>query len=149
MAWWRSLIRKRRRFADLPPAERALVLRALFLLLLVAGARRFVSFRRLRDWLMRLIPPAPPVEHDPLTAARRTAELVAAAAGGLPFTPNCLERSLVLWALLRARGIAGDLHFGVRRDRDRLDVHAWVEYSAVVLNDRADVGQRYTVITPS
>lgn len=148
MGWWRSLIRKSWRFAALLPAERALVLRALILLPLVAAGRRALSFRRLRDLLARLIPlSAPPrPEASAISAARRTAELVAAVAGGLPFQLNCLERSLVLWALLRARGIAGDLCFGVRREDDRLDVHAWVECGTVVLNDRADIGQRYTVI---
>ena len=53
-----------------------------------------------------------------------------AAARNLFFHTNCLEQSLVLWWLLRRRGIAADLRIGARKDSDRFEAHAWVEFDS-------------------
>jgi len=147
VVWLNWFQRKCRRVAALSPGDRLLALHALLLLPPVSIARRLISFRRLSGLLTRL-PRARAVEANE-AEARRAAELVARVAANLPLRLNCLERSLVLWALLNQRGIVSELRFGVRRDGTRLDVHAWVEYEGVVLNDRPDIGQRYTVITPA
>lgn len=80
-----------------------------------------------------------------LTVARRMTWIVQAAAAYGPWPANCLQRSVVLWWYLRRRGLSGDLRIGVRRNRDSggLDFHAWIEYQGVVLNDEADIRQRY------
>jgi hypothetical protein len=56
---------------------------------------------------------------------------------------NCLEQSLVLWALLRERGIHAQLRVGVRKGEGGLEAHAWVELEGVVLNDSDDVHGHY------
>lgn len=147
MGWSTSLRRKYRHVAALSSGERVLVLQALLLLPPVSIARRLISFKRLRGLIARL--PRLGAVTAGESQARRAAELVSAVAGNLPFNTNCLERSLVLWALLKQRGITSDLRFGVRQEKTHLDVHAWVEVDGLVLNDRPDVGQRYTVINPS
>jgi hypothetical protein len=147
---WNSARHKQRRLAELAPRDRWLLLQACVLLPLVALTRRLTSFRRLQDMLTRLLPPPDASAgdgEDRLIEARSVTRIIqiAAAYGVLP--TNCLERSLVLWALLRRRGIAGEVCFGVRRDGDDLQAHAWVELDGVVLNDTADVGERFTVVT--
>jgi len=59
----------------------------------------------------------------------------AAAARNLFFRPNCLEQSLVLWWLLRRRGIEAALRIGARKDSNRFEAHAWLELNSQVLND--------------
>lgn len=54
---------------------------------------------------------------DDLESARRIAWVVGLTARKGPWRPNCLERSLVLWWLLRHRRIPGELRIGVRRKR--------------------------------
>ena len=45
----------------------------------------------------------------------------------LPVEKTCLRESLVLYALLRRRGVAAKLRLGVAKDGQRLTAHAWVE----------------------
>ena len=58
-------------------------------------------------------------------------------------TPNCLERSLTLWWLLRREAIDGELHIGARKIESRFEAHAWVELRGLVLNDNMDVCKHY------
>ena len=78
--------------------------------------------------------------------ALRVARLVQLAADRGPVRANCLERSLVLWALLRRRGIDSDLRIGARKHGERLEGHAWVEWDGVVLNDADDAQERFVVV---
>lgn len=75
--------------------------------------------------------------------ALRVAELVDVASRQGPFRAPCLPRSLVLWGLLRKRGMDARLRIGVRRGPNGFDAHAWVEHDGAVLNDRPDVAERY------
>lgn len=124
------------------------MVQAAVLLPLLAAALRRWKLRRVLDALARL--PARPVPSvDPDVAVNRVRRAVARAAAYGVRRANCLERSLVLWFMLRRRGVAADLRIGVRRrpggdSGDRaLDFHAWVERDGVVLNDVADVRTRF------
>lgn len=70
--------------------------------------------------------------------ARTIAKMEEAAARHLPIVPNCLEKSLALWWLLRRRHIPADLRIGVRKDGGRLEAHAWVEAGGAVLSESGD-----------
>ncbi len=51
---------------------------------------------------------------------------------------------MVLWTLLRRRGLDGQLRVGMKVDNsDDLSFDAWVEYRSHVLNDTPDVAERY------
>lgn len=54
-----------------------------------------------------------------------------------PLRPKCLHRSLVLHHWLRQQGINAQLEIGWGGKIG----HAWVTYSGVVLNDRADIAE--------
>jgi hypothetical protein len=118
------------------------------LLPLTSLALRLVGFRHWQAALACLVPPAstPSLQgraEDEIRRARVTARLVAAVARRVPCRAQCLQRALTLWWLLRHQGIAGDLRIGVRREASELQGHAWVEYRGIILNDGADVHQRY------
>ena len=83
---------------------------------------------------------------DWLPEAQRTARVVNAAARRVPYDATCLRRSLVLWWLLRRRGIDSRLRIGVRKEADGILAHAWVECQERVLNDPADISQQYAPI---
>lgn len=133
------------RFLALPPAERTLLLQSAVLLPLMALGLRLYGFQR---WFARLDRSATTQSsflnpQSSLLIAKRTAALVRATTRYTPFHATCLHRSLTLWWLLRRQGIPGDLRIGVRRQDGRFEAHAWVEYQATVLNDTADVNQRF------
>ncbi|HSH95784.1 MAG TPA: lasso peptide biosynthesis B2 protein [Roseimicrobium sp.] len=57
---------------------------------------------------------------------------------------NCLTHSLVLWLMLRRRGVAAEIRIGTQYDSaHRFSAHAWVEWEGLILNDSQDVGIRY------
>ena len=56
----------------------------------------------------------------------------------------CLGRSLVLWFLVRRRGIDAELVIGAEAPKNGvLPAHAWVEVDGVPVNDVADVRERF------
>ena len=73
-------------------------------------------------------------------------ELVNTAAWRGLYDATCLRRSLVLWWLLRRRGIDSALRIGVRMEDGEFMSHAWVEWQDTVLNDTPDVGQRFMAV---
>lgn len=57
---------------------------------------------------------------------------------------RCLGRSLVLWFLLRRRGIDAELVLGaVANGTSEFLAHAWVEVDGKPVNDTPDVRERY------
>ncbi len=132
-------------------AERRLLLQALLLLPLNGLALWLVGFRRWHAVLSRSARPGALVEGN--TEGRPIARLVDAAARHGIYRAPCLPRSLVLWWLLRRRGIAADLRIGVRKEAGQFEAHAWVESCGVALNDGADVSERFApferAITPT
>lgn len=45
----------------------------------------------------------------------------------VPGKPSCLRRAVALWCLFRLHGIGADLRIGVRREKDAVRAHAWLE----------------------
>jgi len=138
---------KWRRYRRRPPEDRRLIVRAALILPLTEIGLRLFGFRRWKQLIERFSPAIPqrrllePAIEDEMaeriTCAARSAERHG------PLTPNCLERSLTLWWMLRRDGIEGNLHIGARKNESRFEAHAWVELRGVVLNDSADVHKHY------
>lgn len=136
-----------RRFLALSPADRKVLLGAFFLLPLTAAGLRVIGYRRLRGFFESLLPGPPSVAldrvGDPCDAARRAAQMVDAAAREGLRSGTCLERSLVLWWLLRRRGIPAELRIGARKNASIFEAHAWVELDGAVVNDSGEVHRHY------
>jgi hypothetical protein len=117
---------------SVPGAARCLLLLALFdVVLRVAGMRRSIALAR---WLGRGRPSGVTVE------AGKVAARVAAAACFYPRRALCLEQSLALFVLLRRRGLAAELRFGVRPYP--FHAHAWVDVDGLPVHEQPDaIGQ--------
>jgi hypothetical protein len=128
-----------RRFYRLSSGERSIVLEAVGALGTTWLALRLAGFRRCRKLLSQLIPSTTPelgLDRSALAeSAHSIARLESAAARNLPLKTNCLEQSLVLWWLLRRRGIAAELRIGARKDSNGFEAHAWVEWKGEVLDE--------------
>jgi hypothetical protein len=136
------------RFRALTRSERTALFEALMLLpatalgLRVLGLRRLQSIAAGRASRTLAIRPA---DAKALDAAREIASIVDVAARHGIVWANCLQRSVVLWQMLRRRGMDSELRIGVLRSRG-LQVpsfHAWVEWAGNVLNDQSNVRNRY------
>jgi len=125
-----------RKFWRLSGFERVILLGAAAGLTATSLGLRLAGFRRWKviAALFTHAPALNSVAHgDAKTGAGRDiARMAAAAARYLPFRTNCLEQSLVLWWLLRRQGIPADLKIGARKEADKFEAHAWVEFEGGV-----------------
>jgi hypothetical protein len=105
-------------------------------LLATVVALRLLGLKRWQATLARWTRTAARGERTiPSAAIREAPRLVHAAARRIVGADCCLPESLVLWALLRRRGLNPQLRLGVRRCDARLQAHAWVEHEGLPLND--------------
>ena len=143
-----TLSEKWRRFRLRPVEERALIVRAMVLLPLTGIGLRVFGFRRWKELIeqfsprTRVLSAAKPAAQFEI--ADRAVRAVRSVALHGPSNPNCLERSMTLWWLLRRVGIDGELHIGARREQgSKFKAHAWVELRGEVLNDSAEIHDHY------
>ena len=134
--------RKLARLRALSTAQRMVVLASLVLVPATQLSLRFLGFSRtartLARWSERR--PAPPDAE----ASREAADAVNLVAGQTVVGARCLGRSLVLWFILRRRGIDAELVIGADAPRrGELQAHAWVEVAGVPVNDAPDVRERF------
>jgi Transglutaminase-like superfamily len=79
-----------------------------------------------------------------IATATSMADAVSVVAGRKMVGALCLGRSLLLWFLLRRRGMDAVLVVGAdAATGDDWEAHAWVELNSVPVNDVADVRIRY------
>jgi hypothetical protein len=75
----------------------------------ISSQPRLVNFSRLR-WAIRVV------------------------AGRLPLRTKCIEMAVCMHAMLRRRGVASTLHYGIRRDdMGNLSAHVWLSSEGKVL----------------
>jgi hypothetical protein len=78
------------------------------------------------------------------------ARMVDVAARHSPLRPNCLQRSVCLWRVLRRHGIGSEVRVGARPGPvgGPPAFHAWAEHNGVVLNDRPEVVSVFVAFGP-
>jgi len=142
-----SLSEKWRRFRRRPPEDRALILRAALFLPLTEIGLRLAGFRRWKALLEKFAGvkrrSRPWTPEELRATALGVARAVRSAELHGPADPNCLERSLTLWWLLRRNGVESELHIGARKEGTRFEAHAWIELGGSILNDAAEVHRHY------
>lgn len=123
-----------RRFRALSPADRLLTIEAVLALALAAACVAIVPFRRLAQsaaWAPR----GPASADARAEAIRQVRSAVMRSAPRMPFRAKCFEQGLAAVWLLRRRGVAASLHYGMTRQDGSLVAHVWV-----TAGDRAVVG---------
>lgn len=125
--------RAARRYFDLPMRDRMFLLEAVLRLALARLSLNFVPFSvlasRLGAWtrpdLDSSVAPLLPVQQQDVV--RKIGWAVTRAARYVPFRAVCLPQAIVAKAMLRRRGIASVMHFGVAKTPEKLDAHAWLD----------------------
>jgi Transglutaminase-like superfamily len=130
------------RFWRLSGAERGIALEAAAALTATWAGLRLFGFRHWNNLLARLATTGSQNLRAPgpgtIESARAIACLEGSAARSLLLRTNCLEQSLVLWWLLRRRGMDVEIRMGARKEAGRFEAHAWVEFDGMVLNVAGD-----------
>ena len=138
------------KFKALTLRERILLSQSVFLLPITALGLRMFGTQKWQKVLLSLIGKPGEVANHSLAGkdletvrATQIARLVRAAANHGFFKANCLEQSLVLWAMLKRAGLESEIRFGARKEQNELQAHAWVECLGMTLNEDRGVEQRY------
>ena len=97
---------------------------------------RIWGFGRVIRWIRLRVQPIPATEWLGIDAVEDVARSVATAGALYPGRARCLEQSLVLYYLLRRRGVAVRYCQGVMPHP--FQAHAWIEYRGDVINDVAE-----------
>jgi hypothetical protein len=102
---------------------------------LVAAGVYLFGFTRMRTFLASAGACSLQTSESRWTAGERVAAAVRRAAQHGLFRGTCLSRSLLLWHMLKRRGIAAEIRFGVRPGNRAMEAHAWVEQDGHSLDD--------------
>lgn len=137
------------RYCALGAADQSLVLEAAMLLVaarLGIIALRFSALRRALGRGVRMMGSSP--ARTPALPVARVGWAIAAAARRLPFRSTCLLESLAADAMLRRRGYASEIRFGVRPPSGgQLAAHAWVEHEGAVVFGAVHEQPGYSVLS--
>ena len=145
------LIRKLRSLGQRDPVARKLFVQAFFLFPWVALGLKLFGFRHTQKAMEGLFPlAAKRLESNECHAViSTTARQVSGTAHYCQPWSNCLKKSLVLWGLLRQKGIDSELCIGVRRETAPFEAHAWLECQGYILNEMPEVHQHFAVFDQS
>ena len=118
-----------RKFARLPSRDRALLIRAAFLVAAVRLALRVLPFQYLYSRLDARLRSSSRTPAHPVEPVARLAWSVRTAARLVPGA-SCLTQSLALHGLLVRARQPSEIHIGVARDlHSGFLAHAWVEHA--------------------
>jgi hypothetical protein len=138
---------KWRKFWRLDRRERRVLVQAAALIPLASLGLHTLGLQRLMHFLIK--PDGSAVHTDADVAidqARRLAYLIHSA--GNPIRATCLERSVVLWWLLRCQHSECQIVLGARKEHGKMQAHAWVEVAGTAVNDRADIREVFASFEP-
>lgn len=142
------MVHKFARFWQLLAAEQRLMLLIASMLPLLEVALRLFGFNTVYTTLHRFHPQhstttSTAAVSKPTTVIAHLNRRLRQVSRWHPWPGRCLAQSLMLWWLLRQRGIATDLRFGQRTENGRFAAHAWVEYEGQPINAGKDVSQLF------
>jgi Transglutaminase-like superfamily len=117
------------------------VLRCGGMILALKLALWIYGFRRVVQWIRRRVESVPPAAWLATDAVKATERAVATAGALYPGRALCLEQSLILYYLLRRRGVAVSYCHGVQPQP--FEAHAWLEYRGEAINDVPEHVRRF------
>jgi hypothetical protein len=117
------------------------------LLPLVDAGLRGMGYRRFRGFLAahpRQLAKYRGTEIEAIEVSKHISYLVSVASGYGLFHFSCLRRSLLIWWLLRRKGIQTDLRIGVKKQEGQLYAHAWIKLGNEIINDSVEVERTFS-----
>jgi hypothetical protein len=139
---WETL----QRYKALDPASRRMFRHAAILLPLVRWSLRLRGYGKTFTSLQRRVqfqPKGTNTRPEAREEVQVTCRMVRAALRYSLAQYTCLEESLTLWYLLRKHGIPACLRIGVRKENEKFEAHAWVEYGGEALNQDEAMHRHY------
>lgn len=96
---------------------------------LIAISLRVSGYRKTRHRLEQSSAPSESRQHtaNDLVEAESLAKLASIAGNRLPIQATCLRQALLVYWMLRRKGLLPELRIGVQKVQGNMDAHAWVE----------------------
>jgi hypothetical protein len=141
--YWIAMKAKLRTVFSFSARDWILLAQAWSLLLVIDIALRILPFRKVQIWMKSQ-------QEKEISAAqaeiliRRSSDFVELAARNHLYPMTCLRRSLVKQYLLSQRGVNTDLFIGVRRNQEKLEAHAWLEYQGQPIGEKEPPTGQFT-----
>lgn len=103
------------------------------------------GYGRTRRWVERSSTSAASREPNAtdIGAAEHLAQLAAIAGRNGPISATCLRQSLLLYWILRRRGLQPELKLGARKENGQFHAHAWVVLGGQPLAQGPDAHQAF------
>ena len=135
------------KFIYISGLEKRLLFKAVFLVLLIRFITFIFPFNIIKSFLSNL-----KSDKNSHSANRPLADrirwAVDAVSNKIPFTKNCLIKSMSIHLLLVNYGYESTMHFGAAKDNEnRLKAHAWIESEGKVFSSESELGY-YTLLKP-
>lgn len=113
------------RFRGLSASDRLLTLEAVVVLMVAAACVALVPFKTLAKFASQ--PPRGGVPGDTRSQSiQAVRNAILRSARRMPFRAKCFEQGLAAVWLLRRRGVATTLHYGMARQHGTFVAHVWV-----------------------
>ena len=145
----KSTVRRVHKVFQLSPGERAVLVQAWGLFLLVELALRILPFTRLLTLSKKVfLNRKGEAALGLVPSVSRLAWLVEVAGRYTPVTATCLKKALVLSWLLGRKGTQTEVRIGVAREEGRLKAHAWLDYDGQVIFGHQEF-ERYETLVPA
>ena len=124
------------RLRQLSPSERWQLAGMIVALPVIHASVGIAGYGRTKQWLERWssTPAGQPSSNGDLASARSIARLAAIAGRRGAVSATCLRQSLLVYWILRRRGLSPELKIGVRKHEGVVDAHAWVELAGQSLD---------------
>ena len=138
-----------KKFWALSGVDKKAFLKALYGLPVVTLQLRFFGFNQMLVKLQQIPLAEQPNCLDLEAHAVQISSLVNGAAHLLFRREACLERSVMLWTLLRHKGIHSELKIGVAHEDNTIRAHAWVEIDGEPINEMPQLNERFSAFNSS
>ena len=135
------------KYQSLPVEDRFKLIAYAFLLVLVQIALSWFGYQKVYTFLVshpRKRDLFPGQEGESLKVAKHYSYMVSIAARYGLFRATCLRQALLVFWLLRRRGIQTDLRIGVRREGESIFAHAWLNYGEDVITEGSLVEKNFS-----
>jgi len=116
------------------------------MLLVVDLGLRTVSYTRLQRMVEKACRGCPEHGTDKNDVIRQTWQMVEIASRNHLYAMTCLRRSLTLQWVLARNDIPTAMRFGVNKENDLLNAHAWLEYDGDPIGEPEALTERYLVL---
>lgn len=138
-----------KKFLALSVTEKKIFLAALCSLPMVFLKLRLFGFKGTLSRLQQIPVAVHFSDIEPAAHPAQISYLVNGAARLLFRREACLERSIMLWSVLRRKGIESELKIGVATEDSTMRAHAWVEIDGEPINEQPLISQNFSAFNSS